>query len=127
MLKVQVSPFLGISEWTDPISGITFSKKAGVISIPDGTDLTGIKKHIRLNQLIFVGGNFVEAPSVVEAPKGPEIVKEPEPEVEEPKAKEPETTDEVIAAPEVVETPKEEPTEAPKAKKKAPAKKKTEQ
>jgi hypothetical protein len=70
MIKVQVSPFIGISEWVDPHSGITFSKKAGAIQIPDGTDLTGIKKHIRLNQLIVVGGELTLAPvkPVAEAP-----------------------------------------------------------
>jgi hypothetical protein len=35
MLKVQVSPFLGVSEWVEPHSGITFSKSGGVIDIPD--------------------------------------------------------------------------------------------
>lgn len=62
----MVSPFLGISEWADPYSGLTFSKKAGIIQIPDGRDLTGIKKHIRLNQLIMVGGDLT---SYVEATK----------------------------------------------------------
>lgn len=60
MIKVQVSPFIGISEWKDSYSGITFSKKAGVIKIPDGLDLTGVKKHIRLNQLILIGGDLSE-------------------------------------------------------------------
>ena len=58
MLKVQVSPFLGISEWVDPRSGITFSKKAGHIGIPDGTDMTNINKYIRLNQLIYISGSM---------------------------------------------------------------------
>lgn len=60
MIKVQVSPYISISEWEDPYTGLTFSKKAGFIEIQDGLDLTGVKKHIRLNQLIIVGGDLVE-------------------------------------------------------------------
>jgi hypothetical protein len=130
MLKVQVSPFLGVSEWVDPHSGITFSKKAGFIEIPDGTDLTNIKKYIRLNQLIFVGGTIEEAPKKVEAPVV-ETPKEPEPEVkvEEPVAETPVVDESKVEKPaeEHVEVPEEAPEEAPKPKKKGTPKKKTDQ
>lgn len=68
MIKVQVSPYLGISEWVDPHSGITFSKKAGIIQIPDGADLTSINKYIRLNQLFVVGGTQPVEKPVVDTP-----------------------------------------------------------
>jgi hypothetical protein len=124
MLKVQVSPFLGVSEWVDPHSGITFSKSAGVIDIPDGTNLTGIKKHIRLNQLIFVGGTFVEAPVkiVVDTPPVEETPVTETPVVEK-SVEEPVVTEEAIetkAEAEVAEV-----AEAPKPEKKSPAKKKS--
>lgn len=68
MVKVQVSPFLNIPEWHDSYSGLTFSKSAGVITIPDGLDLTGIKKNIRLNQLFVVSGDISKYKEIKKEP-----------------------------------------------------------
>ena len=82
MFKVKVSPYLGVSEWVDPYSKITFSKQAGDITIPDSTDLTGIKKHIRLNQLFLTEGTVEDqgSPTILESEMVPETI-EPEPEL----------------------------------------------
>ena len=54
MLKVIVSPHYHGNGWYDPKAQMNFFKRDGVITIPDGTDLTNINRYIRLNYLVVV-------------------------------------------------------------------------
>jgi hypothetical protein len=88
-IKVAVSPFFGGEDWTDIYTGIQFKKSTHGLSIyviPDGLDLTGIRKSIRLNNLMLVEGdpslnNIVEETIIPEPVKAPveEVVLDEQP------------------------------------------------
>jgi hypothetical protein len=105
-IKVAVSPFFGGKSWVDEYTGIKFEKSThglAIYEIPEGYDLTGIKKSLRLNNLMLVEGDpslnnnveevvVPEPTPVVEAPVE-EVVLDEQPaevaveEIEEPKKK----------------------------------------
>lgn len=60
MLKVVVSPHYHGNGWYDPKAKMNFFKRDGVITIPDGTDLTNINRYIRLNYLVVVEDEIKE-------------------------------------------------------------------
>lgn len=59
-IKVAVSPFFGGKSWVDEYTGIKFEKSIhglAIYEIPDGYNLTGIKRSLRLNNLMLVEGD----------------------------------------------------------------------
>lgn len=65
-MKVYVSPTYHGSGWFDPKAAMNFFKRDGIVTIPDGTDLTNINRYIKLNYLIKVEEEPVEEiPQVV--------------------------------------------------------------
>lgn len=106
-IKVAVSPFYGGEDWTCDKTGITFKRSVNglnVYTIDADSDLTNIRKAVRLNALILMKGELPkEAAAEVEEPKQEEP-KEDEPKVEakeEPKA---EKEDEVEEKPKAKST-----------------------
>ena len=57
-MKVRVAPNLTVSEWTDPVSGIIFTKDAGDIEVPFTVDCSNIKRWVVQNYLIVATGSF---------------------------------------------------------------------
>lgn len=85
-IKVIVSPFYGGEEWLDEATNITFKQNrtgyAEIYTVPEGKDLSGIRKAINLNALVLVEGTLSDL-AKVEAPK----VETPKVEVKEPEVK----------------------------------------
>lgn len=59
-MKVRVAPNLTVSEWTDPVSGIVFTKDAGEIEVPFTVDCSNIKRWVVQNYLVIATGSFNE-------------------------------------------------------------------
>lgn len=93
-IKVAVSPFYGGEGWTDEKTGITFQKdKSGFMStyiIPEGADLSGIRKAIQLNALILLEGTIEDSGTAKEKEESKTEVKE-EVKIEEEKKEEKKT------------------------------------
>jgi hypothetical protein len=104
-IKVAVSPFFGGKSWVDEYTGIKFEKSTyglSIYEIPEGYNLTGIKKSLRLNNLMLVEGD-PSLNNIVEEV----VVPEPAPVVEEPVVESPaEEVVEEAAVEEVVESKK---------------------
>lgn len=87
-IKVAVSPFYGRDEWYDELSTIQFEKdrlgfvKTYVIDLAT-TDVTNIRKAIRINALILLEGKLPEEEVAPEPPTEPETKPEPEEEEKE--------------------------------------------
>lgn len=81
-IKVMVSPFYSGEGWLDKSTGINFEpNKTGqpaIYSIPEGKDLSGIKKAIQINSLFLVEGTIEELKEIeVKEPKKEEEKEEP--------------------------------------------------
>lgn len=100
-IKVAVSPFYGRDEWYDELSTVKFEKdRLGFVNtytIPvETTDLTNIRKAIRINALILLEGKLPDEPEVQPEPEQPEV--KPEEEKEEPVVEAKATTKKKTAA-----------------------------
>lgn len=71
-LQVKVSDFYHGTGWYDPKSKMTFTKKDGVISVPDGVNMYNINRYINLNNLIVVEENkpIVEKETIINLTPG---------------------------------------------------------